>query len=128
MSDRQYVPLSGIPLPPISSSDKLDTVQSYENEPTPTYFEKSVCHHLLKVVCFAFVLVVISLDIKLFPPTHPPKVKTPQLTNPKTSKSESYPPRTAPPPYFPASVAFLPCLWSLDGFIALVGWQASLRR
>ena len=103
MSDRQYVPLSGIPLPPISSSDKLDTVQSYENEPTPTYFEKSVCHHLLKVVCFAFVLVVKPLDIKLFPPTLPRKLNSPNFSTPTTSTCQSFPAHPAPPPTPPKS-------------------------
>jgi hypothetical protein len=67
MADSQYAPLSGIPLPPSSSSDKLDTISSYENEPAPSYFEKSVCSLcLLFVCCFYCLFAVFRVNSLLY--------------------------------------------------------------
>lgn len=44
MANPHYASLSGMPLPPTSSSsssDKLETISNYDTEPAPSYFDKS---------------------------------------------------------------------------------------
>ena len=53
MANPHYASLSGMPLPPTSSSsssDKLETISNYDTEPAPSYFDKSVSYLIYLVI------------------------------------------------------------------------------